>query len=83
MNRAERKRQSVLLNWVAEVARLIPDATFHDTGQEDPCYNLINVHVGGHHDHFITHYWGGGEGPKGEKVWTPQGVHAYFAGIDY
>ena len=83
MGNGKRWRKNVLLNWVAEVARVVPKASFHITRQESPEFNLINVQVDDRHALFISHYWGGGLGPKGVKASTPEEVRNYFVGLDY
>ncbi len=82
-NRAKRQRQSLVLQWVAQVARMLPHATFHATEQENPRYNVLNVVVDHRNDFFITHYWGGGQGPKALEISTPEDVRDYFNGADY
>lgn len=78
-----RQRQSKILRWVAESARLIPNAEFHATEQESDRYHIVNVIVNNHNQLFITHYWRGGVGPEGLKVHTPEDVRDYFRGADY
>lgn len=79
----KRRRDSFILQWVADVARMVPEASFHATEQESDRYNVVNVVVDGRNEYFITHYWGGGEGPHNYKLSSPEDVRDYFNGANY